>query len=101
MGKVSVILDWVFDIKLSKWQKGVVDIFEEGFQRDLVKDVEKRKGLFFWDYVLGVRKKFLESVEFLSVGEINDLVVVVKFGGNMDIKCVVVGDEGVVRVVVL
>lgn len=101
MGKVSAIPDWVLDTKLSKRQKGVADTLEEGFQRDLVKDVEKRKGSFFWDHALGVRKKPSESVESLSAGETNDLAAVVKSGGNMDIKRVAAGDEGAARVAVL
>lgn len=95
-GKVSAIPDWVLDSKLSKRQNGIADTLEEGFQRDLVKDVEKRKGSFFWDHALGVRKKPSKDAESLDDGETKDLV-----GGNMDIKRVGAGDEGAARVAVL
>lgn len=62
-----------------------------------MKDLEKKKRLFFWDYIVGVRKKF-----FVGIEGIKDLIGIFKFGENVISKYfVVVGDDGVVKVVVL
>ena len=100
MGKVSAIPDWVLDSKLSSQQKGIADTFEEGFQRNLVKDVEKKKGSFFWDHALGVRKKPWENVESLGTGRAK-VAAVIKPGGNMDIKHAAAGDESAAKVAVV
>ncbi|KAG0576633.1 hypothetical protein KC19_5G095200 [Ceratodon purpureus] len=101
IGKVGSIPDWVLDTKSISQQKGAVDTFEEGFQKNLVKDVEKRKGTFFWDHALGVRKKPLENVDSLGAGETKDLAAVLKRGANMDIKHAAARDESAAKVAVL
>lgn len=101
IGKVSTIPDWVLDTKLVGQQKGIADVFEEGFQSNLVKDLEKRKGSFFWDHALGVRKKPLEDVKSIGAGETKDLATVLKAGGNMDIKHAATRDESAAKVAVL
>lgn len=101
MGKVSSIPDWVLDTKLGSQQKGVADTFEEGLQRNLVKDVEKRKESLFWDYALGVRKKPSENVDSLGAGETKNSAAVLKPGGNMDIKHAAARDESAAKVAVL
>jgi hypothetical protein len=101
MGKVSAIPDWVLDTKLGSQQKGIADTFDGGFQKNLVKDLEKKKGSFFWDHALGVRKKPSENVDSLGAGETKDSAAGLKPGGTTDIKHAAARDEDAAKVAVL
>lgn len=79
----NAIPDWVLDKKL---QEGAANTLEKGFEKVLVKDVENKKGSFFWDHALGIRKRSaLENVEL--AGESDDKVK------SVDMKRLAAGDE--------
>lgn len=95
--KASAIPDWVLDSNLDNRQRGRVDIFEEGSQRDPVKDLEKKKRSFLWDHTVGVRKKPSVGTEGTK-----DLTGIFKPGENVTSKHpVAAGDDGAAKVAVL
>lgn len=84
MVKANSVPDWVLDIKSGSQQEGIVDTLH-GFERDLVKGLEKKKGSFFWDHAVGMGKRSLENVEPVSVEETN-APVSESAGGYVDAK---------------